>query len=89
MYDDVVVVAASDRLDQVPTRLLGLRITDGQEVWRRDCKDGLTVRFSLVPAGDNAMLGHITEEGETVPQVLFGCADKTRSLDPQTGKDRI
>ena len=30
LYGDVVVVAATDRLDHVPTRLLGLRITDGQ-----------------------------------------------------------
>jgi hypothetical protein len=89
VYDEVVVLAASDRLDHVPTRLLGLRITDGQEVWKRGCEDGLTVRFSLVPAGDDTVLGHITEEGETVPQVLFGCAGKTRSLDPQTGKDRV
>jgi hypothetical protein len=88
VYGDVLVVAATNRLDQVPTSLLGLRMTDGGEVWTRGCEEGLTVRFSLVPGGEEAMLGHITEEGETVPQVLFGCAGKTRSLDPQTGRDR-
>ena len=72
-----------------PTSLLGLRITDGSEVWRRACDDGLTVRFALVPAGDDPAKGHITEEGETVPQVLVGCAGNVRSLDPQTGRDRV
>jgi hypothetical protein len=88
VYGDIVVVAASDRLDRVPTSLQGLRITDGGEAWTYGCQEGLTVRFALVPAGDDAMLGHITEDGETVPQVLVGCAGKIRSLDPQTGRDR-
>jgi hypothetical protein len=86
VYGDMLVVAATDGLDRIPTSLLGLRMTDGSEAWKLACADGLTVRFSLVPAGDDAMLGHITEDGETVPQVLVGCAGKTRSLDPQTGR---
>jgi hypothetical protein len=89
VYGDVLVVAATDRLDEAPTSLLGLRMTDGGEAWKPvSCPDGLTVRFSLVPAGDDVVLGHITEDGETVPQVLVGCAGKVRSLDPQTGRDR-
>jgi hypothetical protein len=88
VYGDIVVVAASDRLERVPTSLQGLRITDGGEAWTYRCQEGLTVRFALVPAGDDAMLGHITEDSETVPQVLVGCAGKIRSLDPQTGRDR-
>ena len=87
LYGDIVVVAATDRLDRAPTSLLGLRITDGAEAWKMSCED-LTVRFALVPAGDDPAKGHITEEGENVPQVLVGCPGVSRSLDPQTGKDR-
>jgi hypothetical protein len=88
VYGDIVVLAATNRLDQAPTSLLGLRITDGSEAWNLSCPDGLTVRFAMVPTGEDATLGHITEEGETVPQVVVGCAGTTMSLDPQTGRDR-
>jgi hypothetical protein len=87
LYGDIVVVAASDRLDRAPTTVLGLRITDGSEAWRESCED-MTIRFASVPAGDDPTKGHITEEGENVPQVLLGCPGVSRSLDPQTGKDR-
>ncbi len=87
LYGDIVVVAATDRMDRAPTSLLGLRITDGAEVWKVSCDD-LTVRFAMVPAGDDPAKGHITEEGESVPQVLVGCPGVSRSLDPQTGRDR-
>ena len=88
LYGDIVVVAATDRLDRAPTSLLGLRMADGGEAWKVSCED-LTVRFASVPAGDDPAKGHITEEGETVPQVLVGCPGVSRSLDPQTGRDRI
>ena len=45
LYGDIVVVAATDRMDRAPTSLLGLRITDGAEVWKVSCDD-LTVRFA-------------------------------------------
>jgi hypothetical protein len=86
LYGDIVVVAATDRLDQAPTSLLGLRITDGAQVWSYGCPDVLTVRFALVEPADDAAEGHITEEGETVPQVLVGCGGKTQSLNPQNGR---
>ena len=82
------MVAATDRLDRTPTSVVGLRITDGKELWSQSCVDGLTVRFAMVEPIDDPVKGHITEEGETVPQVLLGCNGKVRSLDPQTGKDR-
>jgi hypothetical protein len=88
LYKDIIVVAATDRLDQAPTSLLGLRITDGAQVWQYACPDALTVRFSLVDPADNPAEGHITEEGETTPQVLVGCGGTTNSLDPQTGRVR-
>ena len=84
----MVVVAGTDRLDRAPTSLLGLRITDGKQMWRLPCVDGLTVRFAMVEPNDDPVKGHITEEGETVPQVLVGCDGKVRSIDPQTGRDR-
>lgn len=89
VYGDIVVVAASNEYDRTATSLLGLRITDGAEAWPPiTCADGLAVRFSLVASGEEADLGHITEVGETVPQVLVGCRGKTRSIDPQTGRNR-
>ena len=88
VYGSIVVVAASDRLDRTPTSVLGLRITDGTQAWESSCADGLTVRFALVDPKDDPVKGHITEDGETVPQVLVGCGGKVRSLDPQTGRDR-
>jgi len=89
VYGNIVVVAASDRLDRAPTSLLGLRITDGTQAWELPCVDGLTVRFAMVDPKDDPVKGHITEKGETVPQVLVGCGGKVRSLDPQTGRDRV
>ena len=83
-----MVVAGSNRLDRAPTTVLGLRITDGSEIWRKSCDD-MTIRFASVPAGDDPAQGHITEEGENVPQVLLGCPGRSWSLDPQTGKDRV
>ena len=89
LYGNIVVVAATDRLDRAPTSLLGLRITDGSEAWKPlNCANGLTVRFAMVEPNDDPVKGHITEDGEIVPQVLVGCDGKTRSIDPQTGRDR-
>lgn len=88
LYGDIVVVAATNRTDRAPTSLLGLRITDGTEVWRHSC-DPMTVRFAAVATGDDPARGYVTEEGESIPQVLVGCPGVSRSLDPQTGRDRI
>jgi hypothetical protein len=84
-YDDIVVVAASDRIDRTPTRVVGLRLTDTVQVWQVDCAEDLRVRFALVAAGDNPGQGHITED-ETEPAVVVSCAGKTTALDPRTGK---
>jgi hypothetical protein len=86
LYGEIVVVAATNRLDRAPISLLGLRITDGSQAWEFSCPDPLTVRFSLVEPNDDPAQGHITEEGETVPQVLVGCGGKTSSLNPQNGR---
>jgi hypothetical protein len=89
LYGDMVVVAATDRIDRAPTSLLGLRITDGSQTWELPpCANGLTVRFAMVEPKDDPVKGYITEDGETVPQVLVGCDGKVRSIDPQTGHDR-
>jgi hypothetical protein len=88
LYGNIVVVAGTDRMDRAPTSLLGLRITDGSTAWELSCPDGLTVRFALVEPGDDPARGHITQEDETVPQVLVGCDGRTSSLNPQTGRNR-
>lgn len=86
VYGDVVVLAATDRIDRAPTSLLALRVIDTSEVWSFPCADQLSVRFSGVEPTPKPERGQLTEEGETVPQIVVGCAGKVQSLDPQTGK---
>lgn len=87
-YDDIVVIAATDRVDRAPTRLIALRLTDTAQVWQVECAEDLRVRFALVAAGDKPALGHITTEEETEPAVIVGCAGKNTSIDPQIGPER-
>ena len=84
-YDDIVVLAATDRVDRTPTRLVGLRLSDTVQVWQVECAEDLRVRFALVAAGDNPGQGHITDD-ETEPTVVVGCAGKVTALDPLTGR---
>jgi hypothetical protein len=88
LYGNIVVVAATNRMDHAPTSLLGLRITDGALAWEFVCPDVLTVRFARVEPADDPAKGHITADDESVPQVVVGCGGKIRSLNPQTGRGR-
>ncbi len=83
-YGDVLVVATTDRVDDLANRLVGLRFGDLTMVWQWPCPDGMTVRFALVPAGDNPPLGHITI-GEERPTVVTTCAGQPVLFDPITG----
>ena len=83
-YGDILVVAASARIDNQANQLVGMRIGDVAERWKWSCADAITVRFAGVPAGDNAALGHITI-GEDRPTVVATCAGQPVLFDPTTG----
>lgn len=85
-YGDVVVFAATSRLDTGADRLFALRVEDGAVLWQFSCGTAtrLRLRFARVPGGDDPRRGYLTE-GERRPQVVTRCGDRTLRLDPATG----
>ena len=85
-YGEVLVLAASDRLDGEVNQLLGLRIADAAQVWHYGCARGrtLTLRFAAVPTGDDAQRGYLTR-GESGPTVVATCPDARVAFDPTQG----
>ncbi|HYP44092.1 MAG TPA: hypothetical protein VEQ66_02720 [Propionibacteriaceae bacterium] len=86
-YGDVVVLAATDRLDRRPTALVGLRIGDGRELWRVGCRADrpVRVRFARATGGDDPVGGRQTGRGERA-LIHLDCAGELRRLDPRTGR---
>ena len=79
-YDDVIVIAGSDRLSSEADQVFGLGVRDGSPRWHFQCGSPrphtLTIRFARVPAGDDPARGHLTL-AETKPQVIVGCDEQT------------
>jgi len=88
-YGDVLVLAASNRLDQHASTLVGLRVSDAAELWQYSCggRKALAVRFAGVPAGDQPTLGHQTLR-ERTPAVVVRCDGRQLAFDPLTGPPR-
>jgi hypothetical protein len=86
-YGDALVLAGTSRLDTSADRLLAVRVSDGATLWSFTCSDrrSLRLRFAGAPTGDDPAHGRLTELGEQ-PQVLVVCGDRTRHLDPATGR---
>ena len=86
-YGDVLVLAATSRLDTGADRLFALRVEDGALIWRFSCDTStrLRLRFARVPGGEDPRRGHLTE-GERRPQVVARCGDQILRLDPATGR---
>ena len=88
-YDDVVVIAASERLSSDADQVFGLGVRDRSQRWHFQCDESrprtLTIRFAQVPAGEDPARGHITM-GEKKPLVVVGCGENLIRLDPITGK---
>jgi hypothetical protein len=86
-YGDVLVLAGTDRLDTAADRLLAVRVTDGARLWGFSCVDRrpLRLRFAGVPSGDDPARGHVTALGQTA-QVVTVCGERTRRLEPATGR---
>ncbi|WP_152362653.1 hypothetical protein [Microlunatus speluncae] len=88
-YDGVLVLAATDRVDDKADRVIGLRMSDGVEVWNHLCPTaaedpGLQLRFARSPAGDDPAAGRLTDRNDP-ESVVVSCGADTYSLDPQTG----
>jgi hypothetical protein len=90
-YDDVIVVAGSDRLSSEADQVFGLGFRDGSPRWHFQCGSPrphtLTIRFARVPAGDDPARGHLTL-AESKPQVIVGCDERTVVINPITGAQR-
>ncbi|MET0694863.1 MAG: hypothetical protein ABWY56_13100 [Propionibacteriaceae bacterium] len=86
-YDGLVVLAATDRLDNRATEVVGLRLTDAITVWRFACvnEDLARLRFAGASDGDDSTAGRVTLPGES-PAVVMACGPGTIRLDPRTGK---
>jgi hypothetical protein len=86
-YGEALVLAGTTRLDTSADRLLAVRVTDGAPLWSFTCsgRRSLRLRFAGVPAGDDPARGRLTELGEQ-PTVVAVCGDRTRRLDPRTGR---
>lgn len=86
-YGDVLVFAATSRLDTGADRLLALAVADGEVLWQFSCATPtrLRLRFARVPGGDDPRRGYLTE-GERRPQVVAQCGDRTLRLNPSTGR---
>ncbi len=87
-YDDVIVVAGSDRLSSEADQVFGLGVRDGTQRWHYECgapyPHTLTIRFARVPAGEDPARGHVTLT-EKKPLVVVGCEGQIVELDPITG----
>lgn len=92
-YDGILVLAGTDRYDDKADRVVGLRISDGTEVWSYPCAvesgqgASLEIRFAGAPAGDNPAAGRLTDRGESAA-VHVVCAGLAKTLDPRTGTVR-
>ena len=86
-YGDVVVLAASGRVDNRATEVVGVRITDAAQLWRFTCPRGdtLVVRFAGATTGDDTAAGRVTAARER-PSVAVSCGDGALRLDPGTGR---
>ncbi|HLT61411.1 MAG TPA: hypothetical protein VK020_09485 [Microlunatus sp.] len=89
-YGGILVLAGTDRFDDKADRVVGLRLSDGGEVWSYGCptageKPGLELRFADAPAGDDPAAGRQTLKGEP-ESVVVACGGVTQVLDPRTGK---
>jgi hypothetical protein len=88
-YGGILVLAGTDRVDDKADRVVGLRMSDGTEVWSYPCPaaaedPGFQLRFADAPAGDDPAAGRLTEKGEPAA-VVVACGGLTQSLDPRTG----
>ncbi|WP_375424197.1 hypothetical protein [uncultured Friedmanniella sp.] len=85
-YGDVLVVAGTTQLDTRADRLAAVRITDARVLWEFSCPahEALRIRFSGVPAGDDAARGHLSGKVRR-HQVVAQCGSTLRRLDPVTG----
>lgn len=86
-YPQLVVLAATDRLDNRATRLVALRIDDGQQLWGYSCPSGTTLNLRLAGTlqGDDSSLGRLTLPGEDAG-ILAQCGSGTVRLDAATGR---
>lgn len=88
-YGGILVLAGTDRFDDKADRVVGLRMSDGAEIWSAPCAaagddPGLELRFAEAPAGDDPAAGRLTEPGEP-ESVIMTCGGVTQTLDPRTG----
>ncbi len=88
-YGGVLVLAATDRVDDKADRVIGIRMSDGSEAWNHPCPaaaedPGFQLRFADAPAGDDPAAGRLTTSGEP-ESVVVACGGVTESLDPRTG----
>jgi hypothetical protein len=86
-YGDVLVVAASGRLDHRATEVVGLGLLDAAPRWRYACPDDtpLVVRFAGADAGDDIAAGRLTLKGERA-SVVVNCGAGAVTLAPATGR---
>ncbi|MBA3529874.1 MAG: hypothetical protein H0T91_11325, partial [Propionibacteriaceae bacterium] len=88
-YGDVLAVAATDRIDNRATEVLGLRLDDAAQLWRFSCPPSrtLALRFAGAPGGDDQAAGRLTLKGEQA-SVIVDCGQGAVRLDPRTGRTR-
>jgi hypothetical protein len=86
-YGDILVLAATGRVDNRATQVVGIRMTDAGQLWHFSCPRGhtLVVRFARTTAGDDTAAGRLTVAGEP-PSVAVSCGDGALRLDPRTGR---
>ncbi|MFC7624213.1 hypothetical protein [Microlunatus sp. GCM10028923] len=92
-YGEILVIAGTDRFDDKANRIVGLRVTDGTEVWSFPCAvesgrgASLELRFAGAPDGDDPTAGRLTDRGES-ESVVAVCGGVTKTLDPRTGAEQ-
>lgn len=86
-YGEVLVVAATARVDNRATEVVGIGLSDARLRWRFACPDGnnLKLRFAGAPAGDDTAAGRLTLSGERA-SVVIDCGTRPVRLSPATGR---
>ena len=85
-YDDIVVMATTNRLDARPDGLVAVRISDGGRAWKFKCADErpFGLRFAGGDDPSDPSAGRVTKIGEP-DSINVTCDNGSSRLDPTTG----
>ncbi|GAA3615360.1 hypothetical protein [Microlunatus ginsengisoli] len=86
LYDDIVVMATTTRLDARPNGLVAVRLSDGGRAWSFTCADHRPFGLRFAGGDDPAdpAAGRITRVGEP-DSINVACDSGSSRLDPTTG----